>query len=187
MKRKPKQRSLKASSSRKRYAAIGVAWLCLVFEPAHAFAIAANQQGIHHLAIAAGHHDLIDPAPKTGLVLLEYRPCCRWKTLRPAIGSFVDFQGAWYSYAGLRSEIASERRAFLFSVNTAMGYYRRGGGARLGHPLEFRSGFEWYYVMSQEHQIGIAFHHLSNASIGKRNPGTEVLSLVFASAFGQIR
>lgn len=161
--------------------------LSLAFWPTQLLAVVANENGTHHLALALGHHDLIDPSPKTGLVAVEYRPCCRLKTLRPAIGSFIDLQGACYSYVGIRSELESERRPFLFSVNTAVGYYRQGGGTRLGHPLEFRSGFEWYYVLPEHHQLGIAFHHLSNASIGKRNPGTEVLSLVFAPAFGRGR
>lgn len=155
----------------------------LGFAPARAWALVTATDD-HHLAFAAGYHDLIDGDPKNGVLSLEYRPCCRRYTLRPAVGALIDHQGAFYGYGGIRSELESERRNFMFSINTAIGYYRRGMGTRLGHALEFRSGFEWYYVFANESLLGLTFHHLSNASLGKRNPGTEILSLVYALPFG---
>lgn len=163
------------------------AWLAalVLITASGADALELNRPGEHLLAVWAGYHDLIDRDPRAGIAGIEYRACCRWYSLRPALGTFVDTQGAWYAYGGFRSELASERRPFMFAVGTAIGYYRRGNGTPLGHRLEFRSGFEWYYLFENRSHLGIAFHHLSNASIGRRNPGTEILSLMLALPVGQ--
>ena len=157
---------------------MAASFLALVVATKTAHALERDAQG-HGLSLALGVHDTIDQDPFTGVINLEYRPCCRWYTLRPAVGTLVTGNGAFYAYAGIRNELESSRRPFMLSINTAIGIYRQGPGTRLGHPLEFRSGFEAYYRLSNGDQIGTTFHHLSNASIGRRNPGTEILTFAY--------
>ena len=45
--------------------------------------------------------------------------------------------------------------------------------------LEFRSQAELSYIFDDKARLGVAVSHLSNAGIGDRNPGTEVLSLYY--------
>ena len=46
--------------------------------------------------------------------------------------------------------------------------------------MEFRTGAELAWRFDGKGRLGIAFHHISNASIYDRNPGTEMLVLTYA-------
>ena len=43
----------------------------------------------------------------------------------------------------------------------------------LGYELEFRSGIEIGYVFCNKSRLGVHFYHISNASLGRKNPGEE--------------
>ncbi|RMF11642.1 MAG: acyloxyacyl hydrolase [Candidatus Dadabacteria bacterium] len=132
----------------------------------------------HALAGAAALHDVIDQDPLEPVFWVEYRlPWRRW-TLRPDVGTLVMTSGGWQVWAGIRSELVPKALPIWWAITTNIGHYRRGGGPLLGHRLEFRSGFEMYGSLNREWALGLTFHHLSNASVGRRNPGTEILSLV---------
>lgn len=61
-------------------------------------------------------------------------------------------------------------RHFLIIPSFTPGVYFKGSGRDLGFPLEFRSSleaaFEW-----RNCRLGGQFYHISNASLGSRNPG----------------
>ncbi|NKB19827.1 MAG: hypothetical protein GKS01_04700 [Alphaproteobacteria bacterium] len=59
----------------------------------------------------------------------------------------------------------------------AVGAYDDSKGKDLGHTIEFRSGVELAWRFDNQMRLGLTLYHLSNAGIGDRNPGTEVLSL----------
>ncbi len=135
----------------------------------------------HRLNVALGYHDVVpfdDPVVSEATVGLEYRPGVDWRGIRPQLGGLATTGGSVYGYGGLAYEVGASGRPFLFAVTTNMGAWHQGNGKRLGHVLEFRSGFEFNYVAANGTRIGAAFHHLSNAGIGRRNPGTEILTLV---------
>ena len=46
--------------------------------------------------------------------------------------------------------------------------------------VQFRSNVEGAYRFDNRARAGVAFYHLSNASLGNDNPGTEVLSVFYA-------
>jgi len=60
------------------------------------------------------------------------------------------------------------------------GAYRQGEGPDLGSVLEFRSGIDLSRTLADGHQITVFLYHLSNASLGRRNPGVEVLGVAYA-------
>lgn len=101
-----------------------------------------------------------------------------WQFLefRPLLGLMATAMGTVYVYGGINFDLLFWDH-FLLAPGFAAGYYSAGHGKNLGYPLEFRSGVEVGYQFSDTHRMGIHFYHLSNASIGKRNPGEE--SLVF--------
>ena len=86
---------------------------------------------------------------------------------------------AIYGYAGLMLDIYFGRR-IVFTPNVAVGLYSDGGGKDLGSVIEFRSGVELAYRFDSRARLGVAFHHISNASIEDINPGTETLTLVLS-------
>jgi hypothetical protein len=66
-------------------------------------------------------------------------------------------------------------------VNFAAGYYSKGRGTPLGHPLEFRSGIGLGWEWENGSQVAATFFHISNGGISKSNPGLE--SLVVSYSF----
>jgi hypothetical protein len=69
---------------------------------------------------------------------------------------------------------------WVLTPNTAVGAYTEGDGQDLGHVIEFRSGFELAYRFDDRSRLGVAVHHLSNASIGDDNPGTETALIYYS-------
>lgn len=86
--------------------------------------------------------------------------------------------GAFYVYTGINFDLLFFDH-FLFAPGFAGGYYANGRGKDLGYPIEFRSGIELGWQFADWHRLGIHFYHLSNASLGRRNPGEESLVLYY--------
>jgi len=100
-------------------------------------------------------------------------------TVHPHAGGFVTHHGAVYGYAGLGVDLRITDW-MLIRGNTAVGAYSQGDDRDLGHVVEFRSGVELVFVLPNEAQVGIGFHHLSNAGIGEDNPGTEIATISYS-------
>jgi hypothetical protein len=69
---------------------------------------------------------------------------------------------------------------FVSSIYTSVGAYHQGDGEDLGHWIEFRSGLELGFRFDSRERLSLGIAHISNASIGDENPGTEILSLTYA-------
>ena len=95
---------------------------------------------------------------------------------RPLVGIMGNARGSGYVYLGIDFDLVFFDH-LLISPGFAAGYYWQGNGKDLGYPIEFRSGVELGWQFSDYRRLGLHFYHLSNASIGQRNPGEE--SLVF--------
>ena len=54
---------------------------------------------------------------------------------------------------------------------------------KLGNNIEFRTTLEVSYQLENEDRIGISFGHISNANIGNKNPGVEIISLSYQKPF----
>lgn len=102
----------------------------------------------------------------------------RWLEFRPLLGLMATARGSAYVYAGLNFDILFFDH-LLIAPGFAAGYYARGGGKNLGYPLEFRSGIELGWLFDNEYRLGVHFYHLSNASLGHKNPGEESLLLFY--------
>ena len=68
---------------------------------------------------------------------------------------------------------------FILTPSIGVGYYDDGNGKTLGNDIEFRSTLEASYQLKNDNRIGISFGHISNAELGDKNPGVEVLSLSY--------
>lgn len=134
-------------------------------------------------SVAAGAYDFHREKHRTFEFEIEYqfhfkslKSPNRYLEFRPLIGLMATAKGTFYGYAGINFDLIFFDH-LLFAPGFAAGYFSPGHGKRLGYPLEFRSGIELGWQFSDWHRIGIHFYHLSNASLGPRNPGEE--SLVF--------
>ncbi len=129
------------------------------------------------LNIGAGVYDIIHD-PHNALLQFEYRSFLKKCTyLRPLVGIMGTNRGTVYIYGGIAGDIFIGKSPFVLTPAFAPGIYFKGKGKDLGFPLEFRSSMELAYILPNQGRIGAQFYHLSNASIGHKNPGSE--SLVF--------
>ena len=68
---------------------------------------------------------------------------------------------------------------FIFTPIFGVGYYDDGNGKKLGNKIEFRTTLEISYEMQNKNRIGFSFSHISNANLGNKNPGVEIISLSY--------
>ena len=101
--------------------------------------------------------------------------------LKPFLGIMRNGDNGKYIYSGLRKDIGISEKWF-FTPSFAMGYYDRGDSKDLGYNLEFRSQIEFSYKLKSS-RIGFNLNHISNASIGDTNPGTESATISLIRPF----
>jgi lipid A 3-O-deacylase len=138
-----------------------------------------------YLTGTLGWYDVTQQDNEATAFGLEYRVAPFNYGLRPVVGMFVTTDSAIYGYGGLHWDIALTNNIYL-SPNFVAGLYTAGDdGKRLGGAIEFRSGIELAYQMENMHRVGVAFNHISNASIYDRNPGVEMLLVTYSLPVGR--
>ena len=90
-------------------------------------------------------------------------------TLSPITGGFVTENAALYAYTGV--EWNFDLGPVNFTPSFAPGLYGEGDGKDLGHILEFKSEVQASFNLSENSQLGMSYNHISNASLGDKNPG----------------
>ena len=141
-------------------------------------AVAVEKYHGEHLSFAAGYFDLMQ-GDGAAQFSLEYRGSDVWEGLRPVIGVSVDAEGGIYGYGGANWDLYLSE-SWILSPNFMVGGYHQGDSKDLGHALEFRSGLEIDYEFDNDSRLGMTFNHVSNASIGDKNPGAESLMLIYS-------
>jgi len=130
------------------------------------------------IAFSAGVFDLgKDQTAAEGR--LEYRSDFRLWFFKPFAGVMATSDGTAYGYAGVLVDVFFGDRS-VASLSFAPGAYANSSGKNLGHELEFRSQVELAYRFDDRARLGLALSHMSNASIGRKNPGAESLVLTYA-------
>ena len=101
--------------------------------------------------------------------------------LSPVTGLMITADNASYVYTGVQAQYK------LGSINItpsfAPGYYNEGNGKDLGHALEFKSEVQLSVDLPKDSQLGFSYNHLSNASLGKKNPGANSYMFNFLNKF----
>jgi len=134
------------------------------------------------VALGGGAFDVLPDSKKpgfgpTGLALSEYRFGDLLWILAPFIGVMGTGKGAFYGYGGLGFDIVLAGK-WILTPTAAVGYFSHGTGINLGAHTEFRTGAEFDYRFENLVRLGVGFYHISNADIGKQNPGAELATLV---------
>lgn len=134
------------------------------------------------LAVGLGAFDFDHKQP-AGELRAEYRFAQGYYFIKPVIGAFGTSRSSVYAYGGLRADIVLYDHYVIMPV-AAVGYYDKGNGKDLGSHLEFKTGVELAYRFDNAMRLGLAFDHISNAGITKRNPGTENLLVMYSLPLG---
>ena len=101
--------------------------------------------------------------------------------ISPITGGFITENSAAYIYTGFEWNV--EMGALTFTPSFAPGLYHEGDGKDLGHVIEFKSEVQFSYELSKNSKIGFSYNHLSNASIGDKNPGANSYMFNFLQNF----
>ena len=105
--------------------------------------------------------------------------------LKPFFGVEYTNDSASYFLTGIYFE---DNLGELFEGNTSKfyltpsfgaGIYNDGSGKKLGNDLQFRTSLEVSYELKNKNRIAFSVSHISNANLGDKNPGVEILSLSY--------
>ena len=133
-----------------------------------------------------GMFDFSDHKQKAGLLGLQHQNEDLFREsflgkISPITGGFVTENNAMYLYSGVQAEY----KLGLISITPsfAPGYYSYGDGKDLGYPLEFKSEVQMSLNLSDDTKFGMSYNHISNASLGSKNPGANSYMLNFLKQF----
>ena len=70
-----------------------------------------------------------------------------------------------------------------FTPSFTPGLYSKGDGKDLGHVIEFKSELQLSLDLIGDSELGISYNHISNASLGDKNPGANSYMLNFLKKF----
>ncbi len=105
--------------------------------------------------------------------------------LKPFIGLELTNDSASYFLTGVYFEdnigelFEGKDNKYYFTPSFGAGIYDDGSGKKLGNDLQFRTSLEVSYELKNNNRIGISFSHISNANLGDKNPGVEILSISY--------
>ncbi len=146
----------------------------------NAYLVKANDQ----LSFSIGQFDINDTVDSAEM-RLEYLYSQNLYNnkfdLKPFVGAMINSDSGKYIYSGLRKDYVISSK-WNFTPSFAVGYYDKGSSKDLGHNIEFRSQLEFSYQTSNG-RVGLNVNHISNASIGNKNPGTESATISFIRPF----
>ena len=100
----------------------------------------------------------------------------------PITGCFVTENSAAYIYTGIEWNV-DMGGGLTFTPSFAPGLYHEGDGKDLGHIVEFKSEVQLSYSSSEKTNFGVSYNHVSNASLGDKNPGANSYMFNFIRNF----
>ena len=101
--------------------------------------------------------------------------------LSPITGAMITADNAAYLYTGVQAQY--KVGSLNITPSFAPGYHNQGDGKDLGHALEFKSEIQLSLELPKNSQFGFSYNHLSNASLGKKNPGANSYMFNFLKKF----
>jgi len=124
--------------------------------------------------VYSGMFDFSDDGQAAGLIGLEHQSEELWRDsaigkISPITGGFLTANNAFYLYTGVQAEYDLGFVKVIPSFTP--GLYGQGDGKDLGYPLEFKSEIQMSFDLSQTSHLGMSYNHISNASLGTKNPG----------------
>ena len=101
--------------------------------------------------------------------------------LSPITGALITADNAGYIYTGVQAQY--KIGAINLTPSFTPGLYHEGDGKDLGHMLEFKSEVQLSLDLSKSSELGFSYNHISNASLGDKNPGANSYMFNFLKNF----
>jgi hypothetical protein len=129
----------------------------------------------HEYNLYAGNFDFSDDKQKAILVGFQHQNENLERNTflgnaSPITGGFLTENSAAYVYTGVEWNYQIGEK-LKFTPSFAPGLYYEGNGKDLGHVLEFKTEVQASYSVSESTSLGVSYNHISNASLGDKNPG----------------
>ena len=137
-------------------------------------------------SVYTGMFDFSDDGKKSTLIGIQHQNedlnrDTFFGNLSPITGIMITADNASYFYTGVEANY--KIGALNITPSFAPGYYNEGDGKDLGHALEFKSEVQLSLDMPKNSQFGFSYNHLSNASLGDKNPGANSYMFNFLKSF----
>jgi len=146
-----------------------------------------NETGFQtELNLFTGMFDFSDTKQAAGLIGLQHQNDDLFRDsffgkISPITGGFLTENSAIYIYTG--GQVEYDLGIFTITPSFAPGYYNAGDGKDLGHALEFKSEVQMSLNLSDTTEFGMSYNHISNASLGDKNPGANSYMINFLKQF----
>ena len=133
-----------------------------------------------------GMFDFSDDGQRASLIGIEhqnhnlYRDTLIGK-ISPVTGFFITENNASYIYTGIETNYKLGRLNITPSFTP--GLYAKGDGKDLGSVIEFKSDVQLSYDVGESMNLGMSYNHVSNASLGDKNPGANSYMFNFLKKF----
>ena len=136
--------------------------------------------------IYSGMFDFSDDGKKSTLIGFQHQNTDLSRdtflgNLSPITGALFTADNAAYIYTGVQAQYSVGALNIIPSFTP--GFYNQGDGKDLGHALEFKSEIQLSLDLPRNSQFGFSYNHLSNASLGDKNPGANSYMFNFFKTF----
>ena len=140
----------------------------------------------HEFNFYTGMFDFSDDGAKSTLIGIQHQNENLTRdsflgTLSPVTGLMLTEKNAAYFYTGIQAQYKMGKLNIIPSF--APGLYSEGDGKDLGHVLEFKSEVQLSLDLSSSSELGFSYNHISNASLGDKNPGANSYMFNFIKQF----
>ena len=138
------------------------------------------------LSFYSGMFDFSDDGKKSTLIGFEHQNENLNRdtflgNLSPITGALITADNAGYFYTGVEAQY--KIGSLNFTPSFTPGLYHEGNGKDLGHVLEFKSELQFSLDLKNNSLIGFSYNHISNASLGDKNPGANSYMFNFFKSF----
>ncbi len=164
--------------------------LAFIFSLAFIFPIYSNEKknisNEHEFSFYTGMFDFSDDGQRATLVGIQHQnESLKRKsflgTLSPITGFIITENNAQYFYTGIQAQYKIGKLNVVPSFTP--GLYGKGDGKDLGHVVEFKSEVQLSFDLFSDSELGFSYNHISNASLGKKNPGANNYMFNFIKQF----
>ena len=136
--------------------------------------------------VYSGMFDFSDDGKRSALIGLQHQNENLHRNtflgnLSPVTGALLTEDTAAYIYTGVQAQY--KIGALNITPSFTPGLYHEGDGKDLGHLIEFKSEVQLSLDLSKTSEFGFSYNHLSNASIGDKNPGANSYMFNFIKNF----
>ncbi len=140
----------------------------------------------HEWNFYSGMFDFSDDGAKSTLIGIQHQNENLTRnsflgTISPVTGFMFTADNASYVYTGVQAQYSIGKVNIVPSFTP--GLYGEGNGKDLGHIIEFKSELQLSFDLFNNSELGFSYNHISNASLGDKNPGANSYMFNFLKRF----